>query len=240
MLKSLFTDELLDAALGKLPEGKRKDRPKTISVFKNHFLEHVLARAHWTTPGIWFFPIAGYCLYRATLDPLMKPLLIVGLFVGGWLFWSLVEYMLHRFFFHVVQPTEDHPERYLAHGYHHDFPDDPWRLVMVPMGSWPLGVMFGVLFRVVLGQHYWLAAFAGACVGYVAYDWVHYYTHHARPKGGIGKWLRMYHLQHHHDTKPGRYGVSMPLWDLVFGTYLPIKSAQSGSKSDDAPKANAA
>lgn len=225
MLKQLFTDELLDAALGRTPATPRKDRPKTISVFKNHFLEHYLARAHWVTPGVWFGPVAAYGLYRGFTETAYRWPTVLALFALGWLIWSLIEYALHRFLFHSLVPTEEHPENYLAHGYHHDFPDDPWRLVMVPIGSFPLAVIFGVLFRLTLGAHHWAPAFAGAVVGYVAYDWVHYYTHHARPKGGIGKWLRMYHLQHHHDERPGRYGVSSPLWDIVFRTYIPIKSA---------------
>ncbi len=219
MLKNLFTSELVDMALGRVAPEQRKAMPKSISVFKNTFLEHYLARAHWVTPGLWFLPIAAYGMYSGFTNPNLSALAVIGLFFAGWLFWSLVEYLLHRFLFHSLTPTEEHPERYLVHGYHHDFPDDSSRLVMVPLGSWPLGVLFAIAFRVVLGADLWLPTYAGAAVGYVAYDWIHYYTHHARPQGGIGRWIRMYHLQHHHDPAPSRYGVSSPLWDFVFGTY---------------------
>lgn len=231
MLKSLFTDELIDTALGRNPPDKRKDRPKTINVFKNEFIEKYLARAHWVTPGLWFLPIAAWGLYTGFTNPALSALTVVGLFFGGWLFWSLLEYVLHRFVFHSLTPTEDHPENYLVHTYHHDFPDDATRLVMVPIGSWPLGVLFAAAFRLLLGGTLWFPAFAGACVGYVAYDWVHYYTHHARPAGGIGRWMRMYHLQHHFDHSPTRYGVSSPLWDVVFGTYKPAKAGVSSEES---------
>lgn len=231
-VKSLLTQELIDTALGRNPPDQRKPRPKTINVFKNEFLEKYFARAHWITPGLWFFPIAAWGLYSGFTNPLLSPLTVVGLFLGGWLFWSLVEYMLHRFLFHSLTPTEEHPENYLAHAYHHDFPDDSTRLVMVPIGSWPLAVIFSSLFRLVLGPNLWFPAFAGAAVGYVAYDWVHYYTHHARPTGGIGRWMRMYHLQHHFDHSPTRYGVSSPLWDFVFGTYKPIKDGASSASSE--------
>lgn len=230
MLKDLFTEELIETALGRNPPSKRKDRPKTIAVFKNSFLENYLARAHWVTPGVWFLPIAAYGMYRGLTNPHYGWPVALGLFALGWLIWSLVEYCLHRFLFHSLVPTEEHPERYLAHAYHHDFPDDPWRLVMVPLGSWPLGVIFAVVFRLAFGAEYWLPAYAGAAVGYVGYDWIHYYTHHARPTGGLGRWMRMYHLQHHFDHSPTRYGVSSPLWDFVFGTY---RSAKAGVSAPD-------
>lgn len=232
MLKDLFTQELIDTAVGRLPPDKRKPRPKTIDVFKNPILEKYFARAHWVTPGLWFLPIAALGLYKGFTNPQLSKLTVVGLFLAGWLFWSLLEYVLHRFVFHSLVATEEHPERYLVHAYHHDFPDDATRLVMVPIGSWPLGVMFACLFRLVLGPTFWFPAFAGACVGYVAYDWVHYYTHHARPTSGIGRWMRMYHLQHHFDHSPARYGVSSPLWDIVFGTYKPAKAGLSGNAGE--------
>jgi sterol desaturase/sphingolipid hydroxylase (fatty acid hydroxylase superfamily) len=232
MLKDLFTQELIDTAVGRLPPDKRKPRPKTIDVFKNPILEKYLARAHWVTPGLWFLPIAAWGLYTGFTNPLLSTLTVVGLFFGGWLFWSLLEYVLHRFLFHSLTPTDEHPENYLVHSYHHDFPDDATRLVMVPIGSWPLGVIFATVFRLALGPTFWFPAFAGACVGYVAYDWVHYYTHHAKPTSGIGRWMRMYHLQHHFDHSPARYGVSSPLWDIVFGTYKPAKAGVSGDSGE--------
>jgi sterol desaturase/sphingolipid hydroxylase (fatty acid hydroxylase superfamily) len=33
--------------------------------------------------------------------------------------------------------------------------------------------------------------------------------------------LRAYHQRHHHEHAQSRFGVSSPLWDLVFGTYAP-------------------
>jgi sterol desaturase/sphingolipid hydroxylase (fatty acid hydroxylase superfamily) len=32
----------------------------------------------------------------------------------------------------------------------------------------------------------------------------------------------MYHLLHHHDTPELRFGVSSPLFDMVFGTFRPV------------------
>jgi sterol desaturase/sphingolipid hydroxylase (fatty acid hydroxylase superfamily) len=34
----------------------------------------------------------------------------------------------------------------------------------------------------------------------------------------IGGWLKRYHMVHHNTGENARWGVSSPLWDLVFGT----------------------
>ena len=68
--------------------------------------------------------------------------------------------------------------------------------------------------------------FAGTAAGYVSYDLIHYYTHHFKPHNRLGRWLRAYHLQHHHGHEHKRYGVSSPLWDFVFATFLaPVQVA---------------
>jgi hypothetical protein len=47
---------------------------------------------------------------------------------------------------------------------------------------------------------------------------IHYYTHHGRPRSRWGKYLRAYHLSHHHRHQHRLFGVSQPLWDLIFRT----------------------
>ena len=103
--------------------------------------------------------------------------------------------------------------------YHHDFPNDKMRLVAPPLMSWPIALALGLLTRW-FGPDRWLPAFAGLTVRYLAYDYIHYYTHHFRPRWGPGKWLRRYHMLHHHDDRNSRFGVSSPLWDIVFKTYV--------------------
>jgi sterol desaturase/sphingolipid hydroxylase (fatty acid hydroxylase superfamily) len=35
---------------------------------------------------------------------------------------------------------------------------------------------------------------------------------------GVLKYLKRYHLQHHYKTPQQRFGVTSPLWDVLFGT----------------------
>src|SRR5262249_49146800 len=158
--------------------------------------EHVFARAHWVTPIIWFGPLIAYGIYRGISDPRTSGWRTGMFFVTGWLIWTLMEYLLHRYFFH-LKPHDD-KERiraFLSHGYHHHFPDDPMRLVAPPVMSWGPAIVVSAIYYLAFGTHYWLPIMAGTASGYVAYDWIHYYTHHGRPRGGIGKWLRRYHMK---------------------------------------------
>ena len=75
-------------------------------------------------------------------------------------------------------------------------------------------------FKIVVPDRYLFSFTAYFLVGYLCYDYIHYATHHWPMKGPIGKFLRTYHLKHHHGEKGLRYGVSNPLWDHIFGTYL--------------------
>jgi sterol desaturase/sphingolipid hydroxylase (fatty acid hydroxylase superfamily) len=107
----------------------------------------------------------------------------------------------------------------MMHGYHHEFPNDPMRLVAPPLMSWPLAALFAALFRGLLGPGLWWPLFSGFVAGYLAYDWIHYYTHHFRPTTALGKFLRRNHMVHHFGDSGINHGISSPLWDYAFRTY---------------------
>jgi sterol desaturase/sphingolipid hydroxylase (fatty acid hydroxylase superfamily) len=193
-----------------------------LRVFASPWIERTVGRAHPITPIVWFGPFIGWAVFRAiaTSDLRLSALM---LFASGWLVWSLLEYLLHRFVFHMGAHTPKQRLRaFLLHGYHHEFPDDAMRLVAPPLMSWPIALVVGLAYYALLGSTKWIFLFAGTAVGYIAYDWIHFYTHHFRPRRGIGKWLRSYHMLHHFGEQGTRFGVSSPLWDFVFGTYRPV------------------
>jgi len=55
-------------------------------------------------------------------------------------------------------------------------------------------------------------------LGYVAYDMIHYATHHLPVKGPVMKFLKRHHMEHHFNTPDARFGGSTNLWDQVFHT----------------------
>ena len=60
--------------------------------------------------------------------------------------------------------------------------------------------------------------FAGFVHGYLTYDLLHYFIHRGRLPGRIGRFLRQYHMAHHYTKPEKHFGVSSPLWDVVFRT----------------------
>ena len=206
------TRECIEAAEGRAP------RTRTIRVFENRFLEDVLARAHPAFPAAFYGPVALFAIaFGAHRLGVGKGVVWV---VAGWLAFSLLEYVLHRFVFHRAFP--DTPvgrlEAFLVHGYHHAYPRDAERLVMPPMISVPFALFFLAAWVIGFGWSAGLAGFGGTVLGYVAYDETHYLLHHVRPRTRLGRMLRRHHLVHHHAVPPARFGVSSPLWDVVFRT----------------------
>ena len=215
-----FTDEVHELADGKIKLPKGKNRPIRIQVYKNTFLEKWFAQAHPITPGIWFGWIVAYGLYVALTELTWWHGLLA--FAAGITITTLIEYCLHRFAFHFVPKSRaGRLNHFIMHGYHHEFPNDPMRLVLPPVGIWPIAVFVGIVYYLVFGSYFW-AFYGGTALGYISYDWLHYYTHYFNPRSGPGKWLKRYHMMHHFDSPHHRFGITSPLWDRVFGTYMPL------------------
>jgi sterol desaturase/sphingolipid hydroxylase (fatty acid hydroxylase superfamily) len=189
-------------------------------MFETPLIER-FSRTHPLAPFVFWTPFLFYFLYRTHESGVFIPLAL-ALIVAGALLWSLTEYLLHRFLFHRISPTASGRRfHFVLHGVHHDFPTDTGRLVM-PLGvSIPIGVVIYLALFFTLGR---LApamidpVFVGFGIGYLAYDGIHYATHHFKMERGIARWLKRYHMVHHHTGEEARWGVSSPLWDFLLGT----------------------
>jgi dihydroceramide fatty acyl 2-hydroxylase len=187
-------------------------------MFDSDFLDR-LSRIHPAVPPILFGP--AIAVLFALGQEGTPPLEVIAWIAGGYLFWTLTEYWMHRLVFH-FEPEEGLGARlhWIIHGVHHDHPNDPMRLVMPPSVSIPLAAGFVTLFVLVLGQpSAWLFG-AGFLSGYLAYDMTHYHVHHHSPRTRLGKLLRELHMRHHFQDDTRGFGVSAPFWDHVFGTTL--------------------
>ena len=138
---------------------------------------------------------------------------------GGYIFWTLTEYWMHRLVFH-FEPEKGIGARlhWIIHGVHHDHPNDPMRLVMPPSVSIPLALAFYVLFQVAIGGQSADLFACGFLAGYLAYDMTHYHVHHHTPRTRLGKVIRELHMRHHFQDDTRGFGVSAPFWDYVFRT----------------------
>jgi sterol desaturase/sphingolipid hydroxylase (fatty acid hydroxylase superfamily) len=195
----------------------RKPYP-SIRIFKSDFVE-ALTHVHPLTPLIFWTPVISWLVWRSFTVHQLSATLVAGLAFLGLVFWSLSEYVLHRFVFHFTanSPVQEKLQ-FLIHGLHHDDPLDPSRLVMPPIpGVIIASVLYG-LFRLVLGPAWVEPFFAFFLVGYLCYDYVHFSVHHFKPRTRLGKMLKQHHMMHHFVSPSSRWGVSSPLWDYVFGT----------------------
>ena len=193
-----------------------------IRLFKSDFLEF-FSHIHPAVIFIIYLPVLAYFFWQASVEQLPLASGLVT-FLVGLIVWTLSEYILHRFVFH-FPPHTPLLERitFLFHGVHHTQPQEPSRLVMPPVVSIPLGFLFYGLFSLVFGVLLKMpqvigTAFSGFITGYLIYDLTHYATHHFPMHSGVLKYLKRYHMQHHYKTPEMRFGVSSPLWDIVFGT----------------------
>lgn len=128
----------------------------------------------------------------------------IWLIVLGIVAWSVAEYWIHRAIFHGHTLFEP------MHQMHHALPKD-----MIGVASWGTFAGFGAIW-VLFGASFC----AGFMLGYLFYCAIHVRMHHGN-RNRFGRYIRLMFEHHarHHRGGQGNYGVSSPVWDLVFRTY---------------------
>ena len=186
-------------------------------LFRSQYLEF-LTKTHPLVIWGMYVPLILLMLYYSHARAGLTWGVVAGVFVGAMFFWTLFEYVMHRFAFHFVS---DRPRIqrvvYVMHGNHHEFPRDKERLFMPPVPSLILSMAVFGLQYLLLGR---LAFpfFPGFLLGYLLYGSMHFAIHAWNPPFRWMKPLwRNHHLHHYKDDERG-FGVSTSLWDRVFGT----------------------
>lgn len=191
-------------------------------LFKNQYLEF-LTKTHPLVIWGMYLPVLLLLPYYSLEVLKFEGLRVFFLFISGMVFWSLTEYILHRFVFHYhaasVQGKKIH---YLIHGNHHQYPRDKERLFMPAAPSLIIASAFFLLMFLFLGKNAF-PFFPGFMLGYLVYGSMHYAIHAWNPpfKWMKGLW-RNHHLHHYKNDDRG-FGVSSTLWDHVFGTMFDLK-----------------
>jgi cyclopropane-fatty-acyl-phospholipid synthase len=164
---------------------------------------------------------ADFALYGIALVVLTGALLfggprgqwgeIGGVVVAGLAGWTLIEYLMHRFVFHGLQPFRR------LHALHHERPS---ALICTPtiLSATVIGVL--VFLPAALSVDLWFACALtlGVLAGYTAYGVAHHAAHHWRANN---RWLvhhKRRHALHHRVGRRGWYGVTSGFWDHVFGS----------------------
>jgi 4-hydroxysphinganine ceramide fatty acyl 2-hydroxylase len=185
-------------------------------LFKNTYME-MMTKTHPVVIYSMYLPVIALMLYYGANYKAVPIIKEIALFLSGALFWSLFEYAMHRYIFHMIVES-DRAKRiiYTMHGVHHEFPRDKERLFMPPVPSLIVASIVFSLMYTVLGW-YALAFFPGFLFGYLMYGSMHYAIHAFAPPKFLKALWRNHHL-HHYKTPDKGFGVSSVIWDVIFGT----------------------
>lgn len=151
----------------------------------------------------------------------MSHLLVdLGAFVSGAFLWTFSEYVLHRWF-HTARGSNRGSREHLDH--------HARRLYGINLLSWLAWAGVAIVGLGLIPLVSWtvlpyptaFAIGAGWFVAYFVYEWIHAANHTRGPKTAYGRWTRKSHFHHHFGAPMKNFGVTLPLWDIVFGTYEP-------------------
>lgn len=133
--------------------------------------------------------------------------------------WTLVEYLIHRFVFHLVEYA------WRGHLVHHQKP-----AAYVGLSSIYTMSMFAAAFALLaltFGAAMASALLFGLLTGYTAYIVVHDAIHHSTIAPGHPLYAaKLRHVLHHKGVE-ANFGVVTAFWDRVFRTYAPVREERT-------------
>lgn len=193
-------------------------------LFKNKYLEF-LTKSHPLLIDAMYITFSYFLISYFYNNHSSSAGLIIGLFLGGFFSWSLAEYFMHRFLYHKIEDaTYNTGIQYLFHGIHHEYPNDKSRLVLPVIPSLAIASIFFGIFYLIMGKYAFVFS-PGFVIGYMAYMTVHYTVHKVAPPRRFNFWWTFHNI-HHYQQHDRAFGVTSPLWDIVFGT-MPEKGRKT-------------
>ncbi|KAK4052593.1 fatty acid alpha-hydroxylase [Microbotryomycetes sp. JL221] len=199
--------------------------PQPCRLFGPAYLE-MFTRTPWYVVPIVWAPITAYLFYLSLYQQVNVDLgtalsrTMICFFIGNFI-WTVLEYTMHRFLFHMDNYLPDHPAaltlHFLLHGIHHYLPMDGLRLVMPPLLFFVLQSPFTKLAHVLFPAFIANGIIAGAFTFYIGYDMAHYFFHHASLPGFLRP-QKSHHMEHHYKEPNLGFGVTSPVWDWIFNT----------------------
>lgn len=158
---------------------------------------------------------------------LLSPARVAVYALTGLVSWTLSEYLLHRYVYHVVPSFLSE-----GHALHHE---SPRALIGVP---WYLTTMIvvAVFYGVTL-----LAPPAPTGIfmamnwfGYILYCLAHHGSHHFQYRNEWLKTMKRHHLIHHAHPEYN-WGFTTTVWDRVFRTYFDVEGKRAAAAARRSP-----
>jgi sterol desaturase/sphingolipid hydroxylase (fatty acid hydroxylase superfamily) len=144
---------------------------------------------------------------------------LVG-FAGGLLGWTLLEYIIHYPLGHLPKGKTLISAEHIRHHREIQYFSP---LALKIRGTVPvLGIVGGVVW-LLAGPWAALGATLAISIGWVTYEGLHKSIHVRGPRTAYGRWATRHHLYHHFMRPDRNHGVTTPLWDWVFRTYVPVE-----------------
>lgn len=201
----------------------KPEDPKNLKcepVFENKYLEKITV----TSPLIAlvsYFPLVILAAAHSITNEYMSIRFTIFIGITGFIFWSLAEYLIHRYLYHIKSNIPlVRTLQFLFHGFHHKHPGDKHHLFMPFYGGWPVACLFMVIFYLTLSQYSFMF-FSGFYSGYLFYVFNHYFIHRFPPPHPWLKPIWKHHLLHHFKYPDKAFGFSTRIWDQLFGTMPP-------------------
>lgn len=193
-------------------------KDESVRMFKSDFLD-LFSRVSYWVPMAIFIPVVTIFFCLSIFYYEVSFLSTLGYFGLGLFFWTIFEYVMHRFIFH-YHPTSKIGQRihFVTHGVHHDYPNDSKRLVMPPGVSLPIGLFFYAVYYFAFGEAICASLFSGFCFGYVVYDTLHFASHYSNWQNPIFQSIKKHHMRHHYQDPDKGFGFTSKFWDHIFGS----------------------
>jgi cyclopropane-fatty-acyl-phospholipid synthase len=155
--------------------------------------------------------VLGLGAWLAVQAPAGMGLEITAYAAAGIVAWSPIEYALHRFVLHGLQPFKR---------WHLEHHRRPGALLSAPtvLSTALIGLLVWLPSVMGLGQWLGSALTLGVLIGYLGYAITHHALHHWNPNL---RWLqerKFWHAKHHHLLQPCCFGVTSGLWDRLLRT----------------------
>ncbi|MGB6450997.1 MAG: sterol desaturase family protein [Steroidobacteraceae bacterium] len=168
--------------------------------------------------------VAGLSAVLIVRSPRARALELAAFVVAGLAVWTVIEYVMHRFVMHGLDPIRR------WHAQHHRHTT---ALIGAPTLLTATAVFLVVFLPAVAATDVWRgsALTLGVVTGYLCYGITHHAVHQWH---GDNAWLRRrkrWHALHHDRGQHAWFGVTTSFWDHVFRTAPPIQARPSRARN---------
>ena len=182
---------------------------------------------HRLYPMTVFYTV--YCTAILVLALLSKhPFIALAFYIAGVPFWTLMEYLFHRFVLHGHFSDGEGFIRKFAHRrldpLHWEHHERPWDGLHINGEIKDLLPLFFVMAPLSFIAPIWSLPvfYAGVVQSYVGEEWIHHSVHFYNFRSPYFRYIKAHHLYHHSPRGEHRgYGLTNGFWDIICNTRYP-------------------